>query len=381
MWYKHLVPKESVSRSLLSSETIFDGNLIICRQHKYREYSLFENFIVFLDYFMKVPDQQKCFYEVILPRPQKIYFDIDINDIVKYPLEKVTRDLEIFTEALRKLLIDLTRSKFLIQIYESHSESKISFHIVVDGIYVQNNLCNKWICEKIESYLIDPKVYKSIQQFRCLMAQKEGSNRPKVPNFELFLDYTGVRGWTFEYKNERHLTMNLMKMSLVTVTSGCDFLHIELPVIQKTSYKHSESCVNVDEEDVEKIKELYREKVGKFCFTEPEIITEDGIVFLTVKRKSGSMCPTCNRVHDNENPYFLICGEEHNVFFDCRRSDMRFYLGSLKPKIVEEMKTVEEIQDIKPEKTSIKIEMLTVGSAVINSKKFQGIKNNIRIDL
>jgi hypothetical protein len=41
---------------------------------------------------------------------------------------------------------------------------------------------------------------------------------------------------------------------------------------------------------------------------------------IIMKRTNKSLCPTCNRVHDSEHPYLVVC-EDGTVLFDCRRSE------------------------------------------------------------
>ena len=52
-----------------------------------------------------------------------------------------------------------------------------------------------------------------------------------------------------------------------------------------------------------------------------------------LKRIKPSRCKICCRVHEHENPYLLIIGDERKVYFQCRRApeDRKLLLGKLKP--------------------------------------------------
>jgi hypothetical protein len=52
-----------------------------------------------------------------------------------------------------------------------------------------------------------------------------------------------------------------------------------------------------------------------------------------LKRTKASCCKICNRVHEHENPYLVVVGDEKAVYFHCRRApdNKKLYLGKLAP--------------------------------------------------
>ena len=50
--------------------------------------------------------------------------------------------------------------------------------------------------------------------------------------------------------------------------------------------------------------------------------------FVILKRVKPSKCRICLRIHQNENPY-LIVTPETDVYFHCRRSEKKWYVGRM----------------------------------------------------
>ena len=52
-----------------------------------------------------------------------------------------------------------------------------------------------------------------------------------------------------------------------------------------------------------------------------------------LKRTRPSRCKICCRIHENENPYLLVVGDEKSVYFHCRRAPegKSLFLGKLNP--------------------------------------------------
>jgi hypothetical protein len=69
---------------------------------------------------------------------------------------------------------------------------------------------------------------------------------------------------------------------------------------------------------------------------------ESSIIML--KRRFASMCRTCNRIHEHENPFLLIIGEERDVYLDCRRNAQgkKLFVGKLGPTVKKMMSMASE---------------------------------------
>jgi hypothetical protein len=59
---------------------------------------------------------------------------------------------------------------------------------------------------------------------------------------------------------------------------------------------------------------------------------------ILLKRHRPSKCAVCNRIHENENPYLIIAGENRDVYLDCRRNpeNKKLHVGALGLIAVEE---------------------------------------------
>lgn len=337
-WYKSLVPGES-GKSLLEKHTIHKDTLVVCRQRRItvnnesmivREYKPFSNFVNFIDFFINVPLHEKTFYEIILDRPQKIYFDIDDNFTVQ--------DLIIVRDEIIKMLKEFGMDNFWVMIFDSNNDDKISYHIVVDGVYVGSCKENKHFYNLLLARInishpesIDEKVYKRIQQYRIPFCTKIEKNRFK----KLSIEHSKMVGnyELIEPVSERHYLIQMFKSSLVTTTEGSRFLYLELPQHSRI-FNSVEGFIDVNDEEIEKIKKMYEKTTGQvfsdFFKIERDTISDENCnCFIPIKRLGPSFCNACQRSHESENPFFLICTEQKNVYFDCRRGKNRIFLGKL----------------------------------------------------
>jgi hypothetical protein len=128
-----------------------------------------------------------------------------------------------------------------------------------------------------------------------------------------------------------------LEASLITQTSSCILLSCqteETPIVKK--FGNSEirdfEFNPLTTEEINKAIELCSQKMDFFPFTYLKVIEDNGISSLILlKRHKPSMCNICNRIHEHENPYLVIHGEEKHLYFDCRRNieNKKTYVGSL----------------------------------------------------
>lgn len=342
-WYSNLVPNLSNENYLLRYEIIQPNNIVVCRQtEKGRNYAVFSDFIDFYKFLFSVDEDERCFYEVIRNRSQKPYFDIDLKtqDIsVEKTLKYVKKAILIFSDYIKTL----TDKPYCIQLFSSHNAEKISFHIVIDGIYLGSSLqgklffetCMKSLPDHI-SCIFDDKIYNANRQFRTLFSKKFGSNRVKVPELELYHNHLGTTSMIYEGLNDKQMLLFLFKSSLITETTQSEFIALPEPIKPKREFSSNpnQEPIEVTEINVEKALELYVEKTGEnphFKFS--NIISDDQTsVVVSLRKTRPYHCPVCDRIHQSENPYLIFWASELHVSFDCRRSEgERFYLGCLNP--------------------------------------------------
>lgn len=368
-WYPLLIPREDARYSLYSSEIISPNNLIVCKKDNqgFHKYALFDDFIAFHKYWSQLPNHEKTFFEVIRNTSQKVYFDIDLTT-EEMSHEKALEKLKKTIILLRKFLLGITKANFCIQVYSSHSETKISYHIVIDGIYVanakQNSLFFKNFTEEISvkySVLFDPKVYKSLQQFRMLYSQKPGTNRVKKPEQNLFINNKGqdLPLWCNFIRNAKQMSLFLLKSSLITEVSNCEFICFPEPINYKNYLSVEDGYLDIDEKHIDQALELYREHSKSIPFKVFDIHADGNLhTIVTLKRLGSSYCPLCERNHENENPYLLFWGREINVCIDCRRTQdgQKLFLGVLNPdKSLSSSSNIENIPVIPTEQKTISL--------------------------
>lgn len=356
-WYFRLVnkSKENRTRSLMEDYDLENiaNHLVVCftppaslvYKENLRIYSWFDSYIEFFHYMENFKPEDRCFYEIIFGElPQKPHFDIDINkeSFVKlYPNEDMNTIGELLREAiitgcfeiLKENNIDLDLSKDVL-IYTSHGENKRSYHIVINNKCHNNNKESKLFYElvtnKVKSYtcnkyieFIDRGVYSSKQQFRIVGSQKLGSNRPKV-----FCETFLYQGELYEHvykedvKDPNVKKVVIMYESLVSFTAGNAFIPLKvLPCkniqVQKIEQEYVDQCIS-----------LLKKKIDHCPFSVREVIGN----LILLKRESPSLCPLCNKTdpHEHENPYIFI--KDNRVYWSCRRSNKKLFLGFLNRK-------------------------------------------------
>jgi len=187
--------------------------------------------------------------------------------------------------------------------------------------------------------IIDPKVYSSLQQFRIVGSQKNGSNRPKIFNRQWQYHNQPIN---YQYceppEGDGHKMMMILGASLVSNISCCKFLpkfideeemkRAEEKKLQSSKYK--ENDINITKEIIKQSLVMLAGKAGmnfrdrKFPYTYSSV--ENGLIIL--KRERASKCQICDRIHEHENP-FLIVKNNGELFFNCRRSDKSLYIGNV----------------------------------------------------
>lgn len=366
-WYYLLVPNtENKKESLFEKNpSIQETNLVICWQLEYRKYSVFQDLLEFSNFFQSIKkNKELCFYEVIQDKAQKIYFDIDSTpDIL--PLQDCPRVMNIITTEIASLLSEYS-DKFLIQVFESHSLEKISFHIVVDKICVVNVKHNRVFFEKLMKRLeditvnglphlylpslFDKSMYKRIQQYRTVLSTKFNQQRFKIPCYDLYMNQDFALGYEPIGKNQKSLILNMFRSGFVSVLAGCDYIF--MPEAEKVSNKISsyldQGSIELNPEFITRALNLYMELNSNDKTLPFRVIGEypddNKHCIVSLERLRPSWCNLCKRTHSSENPYLLFWSDEIHVSFDCRRHENgeRLYLGCLNPLKIEKIELISE---------------------------------------
>lgn len=340
-------PRNSIDNEIIISWSYLDSknkNTIL------RLYGIFNSFLDFGKYMYKLPQYERCFYEVVLgERLQKPHFDIDIdlNDfkLTTSEIQNIMDNLiTAIVEFLTTLNIELNLNKDIC-IYSSHGNNKISYHIIINNYCHSNNKEAKAFYDKVmeklpkeyfENNWVDPKVYSKSQQFRCYGCQKIGTYRIKILN-----NIWKYKNQTIHHKyeeipeDERHLFILQLDESIITARSNCKLLPKLISKIDKIL--EFESSEDITMEQTKLALELLANK-GGFSWDDkinPYKFDKIDGPFIVLKRIKSSRCRICNRIHDHQNPYLWINSTDNSIYFHCRRApiEKKLYLGKINQEI------------------------------------------------
>ena len=362
-WYYFLNRKGK--RNLLECEKISNESLIVGSWASNKSYASFKSYIDFYDYMCGIEEIERCFFEILLPdRSRKPYFDIDMNNIP--PSFSLLTFITKVKKAILKVIEDPNTT---ILVYNSHTEKKYSYHIVVDGWYLRNyEECEEFfkkVVEKLpDDYLpfFDSSVYKCTQQFRMIGSHKYGKNNVKVLNIKECHNFSIPK----RYRNERGKSLYILYSSLVGKTDRCRMLSGFEVLLQK---KFDIIPGSATEHDLEEVVKLFRDhpisKKGNFEVL--ELVEEEGNLVIPLRSHCPYHCDGCGRTHEAENPFLMVRGEERTISFNCRRGKNHQFIGKLgmvKEEIEREESPVVYEKKTTPKRPSPKIFDRMMGIAV-----------------
>ena len=353
-WYNYLNNKKE--KNLLSEHTVKDDEFVVCWQRKIRKFTIFDDYISFIKFNKECNIIDRCFYEVLLPgKSRKIYFDID--------LEKNKIDENDLIINIKKAIFQLINNEVTILVFTSHTDDKFSFHIILPNCHLldENAASNFYdktielIPEKYHPY-IDKSVYKNVQQFRLLGSHKYGKANIKVFNPDLSENFNIPERYV---KPEAKFNY-LFRLSLISNIS-------ESTLLSKFSIKEEKPRLQIigtaNEGDIEDVLDIfYANKDFSYDdFMHLNTIENNGNLIITFRRQNATYCSTCERIHENENPYIVVKGIERDIYFYCRRKEGKgIKLGSLgqyklpeidisEIPVIEEIVTEEKLEFFQPE--------------------------------
>ena len=342
-WHYTLVHKEHEQRdSLLKSNDSKDRPPIVISYHKphpydedriQRLYTGLSTIEQLVFYHKQVPSAEWNFFEVIFgDRPQKLYFDLDIEcddhepqgtggkesdqSWEYYAQECLFYCLQGCVYVFDKLLnINLDTNKS-VRLFQSHKPGeKYSYHLIIDHYLFQDaktvkylfNQVKETVPPKFHGKVLDASMYSSIQQFRLPLSQKHGSGRIKTPQTTF-----SFQGKTWSFGNLTTVT-DLLKRCMVTgqAGDGCQLIEVEVP--EEPLRELTE--VTISHKAMQHVLDTLPKVPGLFQICRIREI-EGNMISLT--RIQESRCLDCNRVHEAENPFIYI-SLKGEVIFNCRR--------------------------------------------------------------
>lgn len=337
IWFQTLVSGE---KCLLNVLNIIDGNIII-RQRTWREvevkkeknnwFTAFKGSRDLYEYVIRVPTEARDIYEMIDgDKKQKPHFDIDIKFLEeKLSEDEATNIYNKIIEEIRNVSIKIL-GKELKEIgfkhYPSHGSDKRSGHIIFSKCHHNNATEAKLFCDTIKYLMtpelakyIDPKVYSSRQNFRCLYCAKLGTQRIKILEGSTEVSFTD---FTDSLVSEIAPDSFLIEIEKLPKIPGKAIPKVILP-----------STYNSQEVDMYAIANMAMDMTAAFSgVTQADWAFEFSKIqgtLIILKRRWPSYCSLHGRIHDNENPYLGIVNGR-SVYFHCRCDPpKKIYIGDV----------------------------------------------------
>lgn len=297
----------------------------------------------------------RCFYEVCFDaRPQRLRFDIDIPHATADFAERVLGDfVQAMVATFEELRCPLRSIADEMVLCTSHGLEKRSYHVVFVNVFV--NFAEEakgfysLVVRKMQpenQVFVDIAVYGKKQQFRLLGFSKVGVDRPKIcPHLWQYRIVNRATGSgteeivqvdaraTYAKLNE----FQILKRTLIScVDSGSP---LAVPVDRVTSTSQSIICVGgTPSSSVMQVLVYSRDTLAeRYGFPFEFIGSSEDNTLILLRRSCASLCPTCSRVHEHENPFLRLVRKDDTHFeilFDCRRAALsapvrQFSLGVL----------------------------------------------------
>lgn len=374
-WYPFLTRSRGEFRQALFEKEPFKDNvnLAVCLQAQVRDrehggskpntvrmFTVFEtpeHFFAWMSH--DVPAPLRCAYEIVRETArQKPYFDIDLS-VSKIPKGTTISDIEASVVAIARVasnVADVSSAQALI--FSSSSETKYSFHIVINGVFLPSNAAAQMYCRTVLSEVsrdssigeqvmqcvidaVDTKVYSKLQQFRILGNRKVGENDCRVKTYRPDLSewHPAIGTLQSDFKT--------LCASLVTCfSSTCaqpsaqsmysKFVEAESisrlaledsKARRSTVFGYSENT-ELSLSEAKDMLDLAKSKLETLGAKSPFEVRDSGDtvfrgsveegILIPLNRLAPSFCPLCARTHEKEHP-FLIVFPGSSVIIKCRR--------------------------------------------------------------
>jgi hypothetical protein len=320
-----------------------------------RLYTTFDDYADYIKFYFKelVQPERRCCDEVILEdKRQKIRFDIDAKkDKLENPQLLIDQLITHLLIVFSSFGIELNLSSDVI-ICSSHSETKWSYHIIIDNYCcVSSHEVKEWfrlVYDRLDPCFqpfLDTQIYSPNHGFRLLGSTKLGEVRLKKLEEEWLYNNQWIKyRYPEEIVSPKHKFLLQFDATTVTLTLKCCTLPVLLPEEDPLSKKFV-SQVDIDEPVVKKAMDLCNEFNGS-AFTYKK--TLGSLVLL--ERSKEAHCIICHTVHEHIEPYLVVkqVGEQYQVYFDCRRSNgKREWLGTIQNEKVEISKKIDVLKMLK----------------------------------
>lgn len=284
-------------------------------------FTVFSNEVLLYEYQCSLPVEKRNMYEIIPGlKPQKIHFDVDIGEVYIKNFDEDNFINELIENIIKFIKVDLDLTKD-IMIFTSHGKAKKSYHIIVNNYCLRNMHETKQFMNAIISnanglaQYIDTSIYTTNRQFR-LVGSSKLNDISRMKKFSKVWKYKGNE-IVSDYQDDVTIFIN----SLVSNTNNCMPLDLFEKAPDRKIITNSYELSHANGEALnDVIKKMFVKKFNCGIFFKLDDQMQSGSGLLLAKRISKSFCALCDRVHENENPYFVITNRGE-VKYSCRRND------------------------------------------------------------
>lgn len=269
----------------------------------------------------KLPEEDRCFHELIDEGPQLLRFDLDIGEYSREKNAETKKFVKSIIRASRREIAD--DENFYALVFSSTNREKISYHVVL-GHQVESHLAARQFCSEIIdkfqdhplSQFVDTGVYKRRQFFRLYMCHKPDSDRTKLYAPDLSV------GISDDLSEEE-----IFLLSLVSNVGGHPVHRIEIPDRVDSVAK----LENVGDEEIISRKICELEGTEELAYQPRGLTGENVGSYVTYQRVARSKCVICERFHDHDN-VAVLRRANGDVFLYCHRAEQKVFLLSLREK-------------------------------------------------
>jgi hypothetical protein len=335
-----------------------------------REFYIFRTVLDYMYYLNKLDLKDRRFNEVLTDNI-KIFFDLDIKEniveINKLTQRKIDKLLRIIIEQIKNTFLQLYNMDLLednILILKSDYINKYSYHIVINGYYVEKLEDVKFfVLHMIDEYfdnmpfimdIIDTQIYSLNKSLRLV-----GNGKYKY------------KGKSLKYL----INKNCSDLhSVLTYLKNCKKLQkiekkeINIKIYNKVcienilKFDFSDLLISMSKSNMV-YKRINLEEELRICFTklfhdygleiEGYGINDKKPQFISLQVATPWSCPICNREHDNSQPYIYTSRYGHNLMcyrakgvIDPPDNKLELYSFAKKDKLVNIKKNSEEDKGI-----------------------------------
>lgn len=307
---------------------------------------------VLQSFLRRTEKENRNFHEVCRDGfPQKFFIDIDYEfRSVKYA-ENFNAQifLKPYINLIRQFFINdrersLMKDKLRGIIFQSVSKDnkKISFHIIITGIYFEDVRYHKIFVDHILKHFdaerkrvnpklaskvytechIDKQIYKKTFSLRLPGCAKKGKGELRIKKFYAWFNISDgeLRSKTYD---------GLFLDSLLTYVENCERYEIleNSEVMKKYKQVEEPERLLVDVNVPENIMEIYEEfakKNNMDVMKRRETNVRRGATFVSLLRNKPSYCIICKRTHHSDNAYLIVT--QNGISYACYRSNEKYYI-------------------------------------------------------